>query len=143
MDTGRSTAAAAEHGAICQVHVQDGTYKTVLITSETPDVRDIIRTVSFSFSPAPTLHTPYPSQPSIHRAYISHLACETNIKPRACVWWVQVLVKQCSERDPDDFILLLKVNGDGDAEGKRKKMLSFKFKSKKNKTKVCLARDRL
>lgn len=57
-----------------------------------------------------------------------------------------MLVKQCSERDPDDFILLLKVNGDGDgdkAEGKRKKMLSFKFKSKKNKTKVCLARDRL
>lgn len=62
MDTGRSAAAAAagqgnaaaaaaEHGAICQVHVQDGTYKTVLITSETPDVRDIIRTVSFPFLP--------------------------------------------------------------------------------------------
>ena len=57
---GRSTqgnaAAAAEHGAICQVHVQDGTYKTVLITSETPDVRDIIRTVSFPFLPPYTAH---------------------------------------------------------------------------------------
>lgn len=32
-------------GAIVQVHLRDGTYKTVIITSETPDTRDVVRAV--------------------------------------------------------------------------------------------------